>query len=318
MSQSKKINNKERTPNNPLEGISLLLCSDMLYRDLWDPFLRLFRRFFPEFSGDIYFSCPIPSNSFPGSHLIHGLPDKENSPCFSTRLLSTLKMIKGEYLLLALDDFFLCKDVQTDIIIQALEVMKADKSVGQISLHDSLSHFSISDGSYNDFFVVKKQKSPYKCNTQFALWKKTYLKKCLRKGENPWEFEFIGTYRANRYPEKVLYCKDVYHNAISYPKGGVVKRGIIKQELTDLYKPFGIDLQTLTIHKSSITNKGHHVSASFFAKICRRISYYYSAIYPKLSVKLYFLTKRAKGIPDYVFRENVVENLTILRDWTDY
>ena len=40
------------------------------------------------------------------------------------------------------------------------------------------------------------QKTPYKTSTIPSIWKKSYLKKILKKGESAWEFEIHGSERA--------------------------------------------------------------------------------------------------------------------------
>lgn len=297
----------------PLCGVSMVLCTTVLYRDLWESFFALLRRFFPDFHGDIYLTCPIPSEITLNDASIHCLRANQNSPFFSTRLLSTLKDIKDDFVLLALEDYFLFDNVQSDFVGHAVNVLKNDPSVGVVYLHNSLKDGPVSVRDYDSFFVVKKQRVPYKCNAQFALWRKSFLKKCIRKGENPWEFEMIGTYRMWHYREKALYRKDAFHNAIPYPRGGIVQKGRIKHELCEVFLPLGIDISRFQIYDSSTVWSERRVIKPFLAKIARRIGAVSAFFYPKLSTWLP-LAKRVKGVPAYIFAANIVDDLTVIRD----
>ena len=70
-------------------------------------------------------------------------------------------------------------------------------------------------------FGLMPQKVDYKLSTQFAIWRKDYLNKCIKGFENPWEWELFVTQHAWKLKEKEYALLKDQPDVFVYTRGGV-------------------------------------------------------------------------------------------------
>ena len=275
--------------------VALVVSSCDQYSLLLKYFFLQLKKYFPIFDGEIY-TTASGDYSYEGYN-ITGIDQRYSQLSFSTRLILLLKIIKSKYVLFFLDDFLLYSPVNNVIIDDGIKILEKDKGVGMIVLHDSSSYKNVCNNKYNEFFHIKKRISPYKCTTQVSLWDRQFLLKILRKGESPWDFELIGTYRLCHSKRKILYRDDKYNNCFDYPNGGIVIRGKINHN----YQPFfSFDLNTIAIKEKPTPNRKK-------SKLYNRLTMYASFFYPLISRFFPFVSRFGSPyIPKYVSTINIL------------
>ena len=275
--------------------LSLLVSSCDEYVGLLNPFFDLFCHYFPSFDGHIFTTA---SNFVHHNGLnIKCLDRQYKNLSFSSRLLLILASIQTEFVLFLLDDFLLYDYVDEAFFDNAFETIRNDKNVVSVVLHDTCNQKCFCDERYNEYFGVKRKRSPYKCTTQASIWRKDFLIRALRKGESAWDFELIGSYRLFHSNKLVLYRNDMFGDSFPYPRGGVVWGGKINMKYQKYYSIDFTTIKLLGVKKKKEKNIGlkiiHHC-LSFF--------------YPPLSL-LFRGVHRFGGnsIPKYIWSLNSVD-----------
>lgn len=164
------------------------------------------------------------------------------------RMIRVLDMIQEDYVLLVLDDFFLKSDVNENAIDSLVQLMEKDSSIGSFQLKasrwmqegvcenpasDKLEYSLLTDGWYTHFVPT--------------IWRKSTLRKWLRRHESIWGFELYGSHRARRwkYKEKVyVVTSPVIYDYIWVNGCSAIVNGkwIDSQEIDNFVCKNGIDI----------------------------------------------------------------------------
>jgi hypothetical protein len=121
-------------------------------------------------------------------------------------LLMALDQTVAESVLLVLDDYWLTTQADVVRIQQLAKWIEDDKSIDKIDL--TKDRLGFANVSWNTQFVRSLPMAQYLTSTQAALWRASFLRRCLRDpGWNPWEFEIKGTHFAQKTPHKILGCR---------------------------------------------------------------------------------------------------------------
>lgn len=168
--------------------ITILILSCDKYADLWKPFIMQFKKNWPD--------CPYPvvlgSNTIllkdkNISTILSG-PDRD----WSASLIKILEKIRTRYVFLWLEDIFPISRVNTHEFKEALKFMKKKNAkhmhVYPVPKPDRI----LEGGAYGEF----ERGAPYRA-TGLGFWDTSYLSKLLLPGENPWNFEIMGSYRTS-------------------------------------------------------------------------------------------------------------------------
>lgn len=171
-------------PNN----FAILILSCDKYSDLWSPFIQQFRKFFPTQGITIYLgSNLIPFNESGVTSVLSG-PDSD----WSTSLIKILEQIPHEKLFVILEDCFLSTPVDIDLL-DSVSGLLLKKS----TLHIKYSGAPAPDTPTDDPNIgVYERGAPYRA-TVCGFWDRKYLLSLLIKGESPWNFEILGSYRTS-------------------------------------------------------------------------------------------------------------------------
>lgn len=163
------------------------------YRDTVVPFYRLFKKFWPDCKYDLWFISDHKDNTKePISTVILG-----RDLGWAGNLLKGLEVLTGEgadeednYVLLMQDDFFICDEVDSDGIENALEFIKADTKRVCVRLYPCPGP----DGEYNYLLGRIAKSADYRVSCQAAIWRADVLKDILSNvGVSAASFEIEGT-----------------------------------------------------------------------------------------------------------------------------
>lgn len=187
---------------------TVLVCSCDKYEDAWDPFFKLLTIQWPQLDFPIVLNTESKTYAFPGLDIktfsLFPNPDKV---MWGERLIRHLQKIKTEYVLMMMDDFFLCKPVQHDRVLQTIKAMEENPDVACMSFF--YADFEPKEHDIVDYrfpnMVRRKRFAPYKYNCQVALWRRKELLTFIRPQESPWVWETVGNMRSWR-SKQTFYC----------------------------------------------------------------------------------------------------------------
>lgn len=170
--------------------VALLVTSCDEYQDLWDPFFKLFFKYWPD--------CPYPVylgtihriyNNYRVKTITVGVDTD-----WSHRFRLMLEHIPNPYVIVLMEDYFLTHYVDTAKIDRLITYME-DQKAGCLRLFpcpgpdllclDNTEVGEISKGA------------DYRLSLQAAIWNKQTLLELLHEGESAWELELNGTKRTN-------------------------------------------------------------------------------------------------------------------------
>uniref|UniRef100_A0A7C3MPT4 Glycosyltransferase family 2 protein n=1 Tax=Dictyoglomus thermophilum TaxID=14 RepID=A0A7C3MPT4_DICTH len=179
------------------------------YSDLWDPFFKLFFKFWKDCPFNVYLISDKIILDLPRVKVL----TSGSSLSWSETLINVLTYLDEDYIFLILEDLFLIDYVNSKSVLEIMS-WAIDYNVNYLRLYPSPKP----DIYFNNLVGVIKKGSIYRASTIFSLWKKEVLLDLLRPGENAWEFEIYGSERSDKYDS--FYCTwDRYFKFVN----GVVK-----------------------------------------------------------------------------------------------
>ena len=214
--------------------------------DLWYGFFTTLLAEWPTFD------LPIVLNTETKSYYYPGLSIKTYSPCadkkmyWSQRLKYVLNRINSEYILLFLEDYWLDSKVNVDKFLEVLRWMEKHEDVASVCFYP-LPGKNVDDKKLEGF-ELRPKIADYKISCQVSIWRREKLIKLLKDKESPWEFEKIGSLRAERCRDKFYSIKKGYPAVFSYgdPQiGCLIHRGKWNRDEVEKYKlKYGIEIDT--------------------------------------------------------------------------
>lgn len=131
---------------------------------------------------------------------------------WATYLRKYFESIEDEYIMWGIDDHLVVNYVNEEILSHMIDLIKSDTNIGRIGLTYGISnrgHKIIE--SLTDYDVIELdqyQESgkpwPYRIDTNYGIWRRSYLLKYLEEGYTPWDFELKGGQKAINDNYKIL------------------------------------------------------------------------------------------------------------------
>ena len=184
--------------------LAVVMSSCDTYEDLWYPFFECFDRFWKDIPYKVYLNTEHKKyddskNSFKVETLNLVKKTKKEVP-WSKRFLQALDRIEEEYILLTLDDYFLCDTIDNKYLEEIMDVMDKEKDIASFQLNGTRIR-NENPGNYQ----VKDQleynlihKNGWRTHFIPTIWRKSVLKKWLRPWESIWGFEGYGSERTRK------------------------------------------------------------------------------------------------------------------------
>ena len=164
----------------------VLVQSTDSYEDCWYPFFKLFSIYWPNYKGRIYLTTESKSFTYPGLKIITNQVDsysKNKVKTWSESLLRSLEMIHEEYILFILEDLFLNRAVNEQMIKKFVHRMEIEK-ISILYLTDQSTSQVIYNGT-NDDIIEVDQNANNRISALTAIWNKKAFYKYLIPRENP-------------------------------------------------------------------------------------------------------------------------------------
>ena len=179
-----------------MKKVTILINSCDLYKDAWEPGLKLFKIQWPD--------CPYDFVLNTETKKYDGEIKNVRTVCYSEKCTWTerfryvLEQIESPYVLFTLDDYFLLNKVNSNVFERAVSVMDKNSNVGMICLAQTEKE-KVKSNQYEDETFYSRVINP-KCKIwcRTCLYRRDYLLKLLRDHETIWEFEQYASYRARK------------------------------------------------------------------------------------------------------------------------
>lgn len=195
------------------------------YEDLWEDFLELLIRNWPDCPYPVYIVNETKELRFERSYPVTVLHAGEGAE-FSRRVQTALEQVDAETFLLLLEDFFFEKHPQQERIELLLETMKAQ---GVEYIRMPMPEFMT--GSYRRGYSKDpvtglyriQADNEYTVSCQPSLWSKKFLRRCIGHGNyNAWIFEGMYTYSETAHTREFLdRCRVDFENALQLRHGAL-------------------------------------------------------------------------------------------------
>jgi len=237
----------------------ILVSSCDEYSDTWEPFFTLFSKFWSTCNYPIFLSSVTIPFKYPNIHnLLLG-----NRLGWGDGLIKAISQIKeycsAKYILLLLDDYFLCDYVVNDNITRSLNLLKKTEGNYLRLIPKPPPESPIKEDPHIGLIPPD---TPYRVSLQASIWSTDTLFHLLSPTDTPWDMEILGTKRAVRLPG--FYCS--FDPFLSYVNG--IERGIWTPEAIQLFNISGIDIGN---SRKILVDRGNINSSSFRSKLIKSI-----------------------------------------------
>lgn len=162
------------------------------YSDLWEHFCYFFKKYWPDYQGNIYWNSEEKDFSYPGLNIINL---KVGICGFSEREIRGLKKVKEENILLMMDDLFLMGMVNTKALKEYYDYFIKSNIDSFIFRKFPSFVATVPVNVRKAEVVIPPSIDMY--SSQLAFWKKDVFCSFLNSDDGPWEMEWFGAMRAN-------------------------------------------------------------------------------------------------------------------------
>lgn len=202
------------------EDCSILLLSCDRNKGLLNIFFDIFQKNWSDCPFPVYLGIEEMNMHYDGVITL-----KSSKQYWAARILDYLNQIPSKYILLIMDDFVLEGKVDTNRMLDYLEILKQRSDVAVITVAEI--HSGNNPQSEYPDLLYRDKKSNYLFNLQVAFWKKELFVKLLREKETPWQTEVYGSIRATGMKDyQFLSLKSDDISPYKYGRGWLMQRGI--------------------------------------------------------------------------------------------
>ena len=171
---------------NNKSDLALLVLSCDKYSDLWDDFFNLKERFWPDCPYHCYLATDSKEYHREGVETIHF----GNIRTWSICATNAIDQIKEPYIALFLEDAFIYKPIDNDIIEEDFRIF-LDKEMDFLTLERNRmkkKYTSEDQIAHHIWRIDRHQK--YGIDTSAAIWNKVFLRNALKKEDcSAWQYE---------------------------------------------------------------------------------------------------------------------------------
>ena len=232
-------------------NVGVLVNTCDRFSDCWDLFFHQWEKHRNGIEWPLYLNTEKATYIYPKGIAGHSLtvctPHPETGlerweqpgfPTWSWCVEHALRSMPEDIVLYMQEDYFLTCDLDTQKIIQILQLMEEHPDIECVHLNTAGNHCT-KTCSYSGLRRTSR-KDRYFVSCQAALWRKSTLLELLRKHENAWQFERWGTNRA-RALRCHFYTAAIDYSPIKYFCTGIVQ-GKWLHPVEDIFEAAGIEL----------------------------------------------------------------------------
>ncbi len=175
--------------------MTMLVLSCNQFSDLWDGQIKLLERNWPDREIDTYIVTDAHTDKqYPDIKILN----IENGAEWSERLSAALEYVQTDYVFITLDDYYLIKKVNDRQIQDLLDMMEKEK-IDYIRLFCRPKRATKQElQGYRKIYKVDNS-CDYSVNLYSGIWRREFIKSCIRTPMNAWKFEVSLHKRAEEY-----------------------------------------------------------------------------------------------------------------------
>lgn len=193
------------------------------YYDLWEDFLDLKERFWPDCPYNMYIVNEEKVLNYEKKYNVRVLSAGKDA-LYSRKVQYAIENIMADYYLLLLEDFFFSRPLQRNVLESNLSMMdKYSLEYLKMPLKEFIATAKGTPFHNIDNIISIRNENEYTLTCQPSIWKRDFLKKCIGDGNyNAWVFE--GIYAKSRLAHTVEflnYCKIDKSNKLGLVHGAL-------------------------------------------------------------------------------------------------
>ena len=196
---------------------TILVTSCDAYRDVEAPFLKLFRKYWPDCPFELVVNGETSAEEGFDRAVLCG-----RGKTWSQMLAEALDQVATPYVILLMNDYYLDSKVDTDLILRRLAEAKEK---------DALNYRLCPDPPR----AVKNTAYSISCKT--GIWSRTFLRDLVARTKSAWEFERYGSFMFDESDPRPILVTE----RLEFPFLDVVHKGYWEPWGVDLLKREGID-----------------------------------------------------------------------------
>lgn len=171
---------------------SIIISTCDKFSDLWDAHIQLLNKNWADRNVDTFLVTDKPTDrTFENVNVVAAGEATE----ITERLRAVMPLIKTEYILFTLDDYFLTEKISTKVILEDIEDMK-EQEIDYMRL-SVLSRKNLKNRKAvevaDKIYLMDNWAREYVVSLYAGLWKKSFMKKTLNEALNAWQYEVALT-----------------------------------------------------------------------------------------------------------------------------
>lgn len=176
---------------------TVLVTSCDKYRDIDGPFIKLWRKFWPDCPFEVVL---LTESEYPLEGEFGGSFDRVISvgkgKTWSECVVEALAHISTDYVILQMNDYFPDKKVDSPLVLSLLEAAKRSDALllRMIPRPPVDGDVFLSDEAKGVKMRLFPKNKAYAASCQPGIWNADFLKNLARKNKSAWEFERYGSY----------------------------------------------------------------------------------------------------------------------------
>ena len=200
-------------------NFSIIISTCDKFSDLWDAHVQLLNQNWADRNVETFLLTDKPTDrKFKNITVVAAGEGTE----ITERLQTVMPMIKTEYVLFTLDDYFLTEKISTEVIKEDISIMEKQRI-------DYLRLFVMTRKSLKNrkakevepgIFVLDNNAGDYIVSLYAGIWKKNFMEKTLKKKMNAWQYEVALTQMARELSAR---CADSRRG--EFPILDVIRKG---------------------------------------------------------------------------------------------
>ena len=176
---------------------SIVISTCDKFSDLWDAHIQLLNENWADRNMDTFLVTDKPTNrTFKNVTVVSAGEGTE----ITERLRSVMPLIKTEYILFTLDDYFLTKKISTKAIIDDIDIMhkyQLDYMRLFVMTMKSLKNRKATELE-SGIFLLDNNAGDYIVSLYAGIWRKDFMEKTLTETLNAWQYEVALTSMARQ------------------------------------------------------------------------------------------------------------------------
>jgi hypothetical protein len=197
----------------------IFLSSSDAYSDVWELFFMLFKKYWPEYNGTIFFNTQEKEVQIDGLNIVCTKLGHLGS--FGKEMRACLDIIDSDVVMIMCIDYIFMGKVNDEKVREYFEYFKQHNlDTLNFQYYNSINQF---ETEHPDLILVAPPALHF-FNYQIAFWKKSVLYEMVLPYENPWTSEWYGARRAEVMKIKQVLVKESVGSPINYHQSGCLAK----------------------------------------------------------------------------------------------